>query len=351
MNIQPEENHREGKPQGDPESETASPGASSLPKLLFSLFAWVCVLASFYFIATNWPGNDQFAIMFEEGKWRAYFWLAGMLGCAQVLRGARWALLLSSQKVFHWRSVIPIHGWYFLVLAFSPMRSGDLGRVLWAKSQGVSGFWATGTVIVERIFDMLVLFSLLSLMLIVSPLASATLVNAAFLWMVVVIVIYLLLTLYAEKGANFVELRFGETATSWPTFLSTLFFRVIRLFHGMSVIKTVKINISSMLLTVGIWLLVVGGYYFFLNALMPEVTFASVVAVIVFVALSSFIGVAPGNIGIYEMATLLALKSFGIEPDNALASAIWVHLASISVLLVYGLICRVILYRMGTRTI
>ena len=152
MNSKPEENHTGDKPEDDRENGATSSDGSSLPKLLFSLFAWVCVLASVYFIASNWPGNDQFAIMFEEGRWRAYFWLAGLLGCAQLLRGVRWALLLSSEKAFHWRSVVPIHGWYFLVLAFSPMRSGDLGRVLWAKSQGVSGFWATGTVIVERIF-------------------------------------------------------------------------------------------------------------------------------------------------------------------------------------------------------
>ena len=67
---------------------------------------------------------------------------------------------------------------------------------------------------------------------------------------------------------------------------------------------------------------------------MPEVIFASVVAVIVFIALSSFIGVAPGNMGIYgngrsscaekfwhragQRLGLRHLGSFGVYLDPAL---------------------------------
>ena len=116
--------------------------------------------------------------------------------------------------------------------------------------------------------------------------------------------------------------------------------RVQHFSNGISALRHVRVLFPTLGLTVLIWLMLGYGFYIYLKAFFPYIPASAAAVVLLCVNLSGIVWVAPGNLGIYEMAAVLALRSFELPLSEAIVAAAGLHFVVFCSALVSGLVCR-----------
>ena len=243
------------------------------------------------------------------------------------LGGWRWQFLLrpkgkvSLPRIFK----LQIVAQYANIVA--PARLGEAVRaVMVSKDDKLPMGYSFGTVVIERIFDLFIL----TLMWLILPLVVFVEHGAARIGSAVLFCVFLAVFIFfvvnkphlfwnlAQKLSWFIPKKYSENFSEFAksgmeSFQLFVRWRDVGLILGF-----------SMLLFAGQAL----GAFFMFFAFDLKLTFMAALVVIMLIKIGYIPPSAPGKIGVYEYAVVVALAVFGISRDAALGYAIVLHVVS-----------------------
>ncbi|MCX2573438.1 lysylphosphatidylglycerol synthase transmembrane domain-containing protein [Pedobacter sandarakinus] len=270
-----------------------------------------------------------------------YFWIivsAFMVWVAHVLRALRWQMLYRSihYDVSFWNVYHAVIIGYLANLALP--RFGEIGRCTSVhKTDRVPMFAAIGTVITERLFDVLVLlatglavvvfqYNIVYQFLYQSIYVKLwqKLINLNFLWL---LAIGAIVALSIAFGIYIVRKKVGRK----------LLRVLVGLRQGFGSYHKLKQKQLFIAYTLGIWVAYLLSMYFCFLAILPtqNLGLAAAFTALVF---SGFAMAAPvqGGIGVFHWMVAQALALYGVVFKDALAYATIIHSSQVLLILILG---------------
>ena len=208
----------------------------------------------------------------------------------------------------------------YLLNNLLPWRLGELGRaVLLGRHPGLSPTIVLASIAVERLYDMTLAVSLLLIMWAFVPQAG-WMRQAAWLGGLVIAMAGLgvWLVLRRPELLRRVVARFPGLGSNWVTILDHLHL-------GLSAFRTFGSLMSSFGWMAFGWFLAALQYWLVLRAFFPSPGWSWAPFTLSITLLGVAVPSAPGYIGVFEGAAVLALGLFGVEPGSAFAFAVTLH--------------------------
>jgi uncharacterized protein (TIRG00374 family) len=273
----------------------------------------------------------------RKAQWGETFWACILMALMQVLRALRWGVILRPlARIAAW-PLFAVSNVGFLAIVALPARLGELVRpYLIAKKSPLSMSAALGTILVERVIDMLsvLLIGLSVLLLIPVP---PWLVRATGLLAGGTLLLALLLFLLIRRPS--LTQRLMASLARWlPERYRPRARRLGDHFlAGFQVLSAPRLFFSVMGLSLAIWLVDVYIIQLLLRAFGWQLPVSAPFVVMLVLIAGIAIPTAPGFVGNWHYCCILALGLFGIPKAEALPFAVLYHALSVSVILVLGL--------------
>ncbi|RJX44616.1 hypothetical protein DM826_03100 [Halonotius aquaticus] len=252
-----------------------------------------------------------------------------------VFRTWRWRVLLRASghlasRANAFRCIMS--GW--LVNSLIPARAGDVLRGYALKTtEGTPFSVAVGTIVIERVLDMLVLGLLMTVVASFYLRSQQTIYLAlgAFLIGVVLLIGLIIIYLVGDRLSDLLADHVAGVSNSIKTVRQAL--------------KRVSGNPFALALAAAIslpvWMIEVTTIYFAAKAVGITLSFVPTVTAGVSAFVSQAVPVTPGGLGTYEAAITSILVLFDIESSTGTALALVDHFTRLSVIYVIGLITTV----------
>jgi uncharacterized protein (TIRG00374 family) len=254
----------------------------------------------------------------------------------QWLRSYRWGVMLQPMEKIDQLSLFSVTSVGFLAIASIPARIGELARpYLISKRSSIKMSSALGTILVERIFDSFTVLTFAIIILFFTDLPP---------WMIKSSIIFFLLALVMFCFIIFLILRRDAALKLINGILSKLpgkfAHKIDELIHhfidGFQIITNIKLFLYLFFLSALIWLVDVLAIYMLLESfgfgLPVMASFVLMIILIVGIAIPT----APGYIGNWHFACVLALSLFGLAKAEALSFALVYHFLSMIIVVVLG---------------
>jgi uncharacterized protein (TIRG00374 family) len=261
-----------------------------------------------------------------------YTWLLpGVLVyfCAVVVRTWRWHYLLKPLKAVSIRSLFPVVVIGYMGNNIYPARAGELLRAYVLKrNEQVSASASLATVIVERIFDGLVMLLFVFVTLPSAPFlpdALRSIVVFGSLIFFSALIVFLFLAARPVLAARIynplidraLPHRFRERARGLLT----------RFMSGLASLRDFRSVLMVFFTSILIWLLETVKYWFVMHAFSFEVSFFALMLMNGVVNLATTLPAAPGYIGTFDAPGIAILVAFGVDATLAAGYTLVLHAA------------------------
>ncbi|HEX8991446.1 MAG TPA: lysylphosphatidylglycerol synthase transmembrane domain-containing protein [Anaerolineales bacterium] len=298
---------------------------------------WVGVLISVLFIWLALRGLplDQFWSAVQSAD---YWWLVpgvAVYFVAVWVRAWRWHYLLRPIKSIPTQTVFPITTIGYMGNNVYPARAGEVLRaVILKRREGVSISASLATIVVERIFDGVVMLGFVFVNL---PELARLTANSGFVGNIQevavigtavflgALAVFLLAAMFpavtVRAGGWFIERLLPERLRPRVTAL------MHRFLDGLASLRS-PLNILMVFLTsVIIWLLETGKYWFVMHAFHFQVSFFALMLMNGIVNLATTIPSAPGYIGTFDAPGIAVLTAYGVPQAIAAGYTLVLHVA------------------------
>ena len=223
-----------------------------------------------------------------------------------------------------------------------PFRAGDAARIVALRSfGGPSRVETAGTVVLERVFDVLALLLLLFVM--VPWLPEVTWIRAAGTLAIVlslaVAAAIVILRIYGERAVRVILRPFGRL----PFLSSARVEAAVRnLTQGVIALRSTRLGLLAFSLTVVSWIVL--GMSFWLLTLGFDFGLSPTAGLLIVIAtgLSHLLPSAPAGVGVFEAAAIVALAAYGVPQTPALSYALVAHALNILPFVLAGLLVVVL---------
>jgi glycosyltransferase 2 family protein len=298
---------------------------------------WVGVLISIVFIWLALRGLrlEQF---WDSVKQANYIWLIPGIGVYFIgvwVRAWRWHYLLGPIKKIPTQTMFPITTIGYMGNNIYPARAGEVLRaVILKRKEGVSVSASLATIIVERIFDGVVMLAFVFVNL--PELAKLTdasglvgnIQQVAILGTGVFIgalAIFLLAAMFPQRAA---KLAFWFIFRLVPKRLHERILGLMNTFlDGLASLRS-PFNVLMVFFTsILIWLLETGKYWFVMHAFNFSVSFFALMLMNGIVNLATTIPSAPGYIGTFDAPGIAVLTAYGVDHSVAAGYTLVLHVA------------------------
>jgi len=291
-------------------------------------------------------------LVFEKIRGANYLLIsfgAGLSLLVYLLRALRWKFLLMPLKKSHLSNLFSTTVIGFMVNSLIPGRLGEIVRpYLLGQKEGLSKTAAFATIIVERVFDLIIILVLFSLYLLLAPAlpyrsseASVTLSQvewSGLISAIAAVAIIALLLLWHMKTALF--LKGAEKLFSFlPARFSQVLLRGINSFaQGLAVLRGKGLLFMVVVYSFVHWLTVCFGMWVILAAFNIEVPFYLTFFILIFAATGAAIP-TPAGVGAFHKAVQIVLVSFlGIDNDLAVGTSIVMHAVTFAPVTLLGVV-------------
>jgi glycosyltransferase 2 family protein len=262
----------------------------------------------------------------------------GLLALAFFLRIVRWRCLFSPRTrpgMLPATEALIIGQFLNSVL---PFRAGDAARIVVLRPLGGPGRVETaGTVVIERVFDVLALLLLLFVLLPVVP--EVTWLRAAGVLVIVLLlalaVAVVVLRVYGERAVGF----FLRPLARLP-FLSEARVEaaIQNMTAGVIALRSGRIGLVAFFWTLVSWLVLGASFWCLMLGFDFGLSPVAGLLVVIATGLSHLLPSAPAAVGVFEAAAVVALGAYGIPQTQALSYALVVHALNVIPFLLAGLL-------------
>ncbi|NIQ89467.1 MAG: flippase-like domain-containing protein, partial [Deltaproteobacteria bacterium] len=236
---------------------------------------------------------------------------------------------------FSQRLLLPVTCIGFLFVWILPARLGELARpYLLSQNSKVDLSPAMGSVVLERLIDSVFLVVLLAICL--PALQLPSLILSSFKGFVFILLTAVLLVLLGSLP-GFRERFFQVASRILPASLSDFLTRIAETFYsGMQAVTSLKSLLVILALTSVIWAASLVSLLILFRSMDLPLGLLAGITVLVLTCIGIALPAAPGFIGNYHYACVVALGLFGVGKDIALAYAILLHFLTLAVLVILG---------------
>ncbi len=260
-----------------------------------------------------------------------------VLAFALWLRVLRWWVLFDESSRPSLRSVghAAFVGYFFNNIL--PARAGEAARVFALHSKARTPRAETvGTVVIERVFDLLALLFLLfasyPLLPEISWLRAAALFGLAVVTALVVLI--------------FVLVRYDDRAVRWllsplrrlPAAREHVEPAVLNATRGLVALREPRVALRGMALTIASWVALGFSFWILMAAFDLDLPVVAGMLVVIAINLSLVLPSSPAALGVFEAATVVALRAFDVPQAEALSYALVLHLLNFVPFLVIGVV-------------
>ena len=277
------------------------------------------------------------------------FALSVPLGAAHFLtRALRWKYLLAPEKKgIRYGNLVAGNAVGFTVSVLFPGRVGEVVKPLYvARKEKIRPGYAVGTIVVERVFDMFTMCSLLALFLLARPLyadrlpLSAEALGSLAFWgkvgaAVSVGILAVIMALYflRDKAVAFVARLLRRAPEK-------IAHKVLTLLHefmaGLRCFRSIGSLGLLFLLSLLVWLGIVVYYWVFIMAYRVPAPFVLVIPYVFLTGIGASIP-TPGMVGGYDYFSKLGLTLlFGLDASRAVALTLVSHASQVVVTCLIG---------------
>ena len=309
---------------------------------------WLGVALSAVFLYLAFRKVD-FSLVWQYLKQAQWSWV--LLGLAVyffgvLLRAWRWQILLNPLKRLPIRRLFPVVAIGYMGNNIYPARAGEVLRSVLLKSKDqvdISGSLAT--IVVERLFDAIVILGLVLLnlrQLSAMPAASewvgsiqkgAIIGGIVFLLLLLVFLAMVFFPVQTQKLSAWVINRMIPSR-----FRASLNGIVARFITGLSSLRSPLETLKVLLLSIAIWTCETGLYWGVMRALGLDLSFMTLMLLNGVVNLVLLVPAAPGGLGTFDAACKAMLVLFGIGSELALGytlllrAALWLPITVLGAL-------------------
>jgi len=298
---------------------------------------WLGLAISLFFVYIAVRGLDLSAF-WQTVKTARYWWLIPGVAVYMIAvwaRAWRWHYLLRPVKQIPTNKMFPIVCIGYMGNNIYPARAGEVLRaVILKRKEGVSVSASLATVIVERIFDGVVMLAFVFLNLpelarinsasgFVGDIQSLTVWGAVIF--AVALAVFLLAAMFPHATMR-VGLWFIYHLT--PRRLHEKIIGVMNKFlDGLASLRS-PLNVLMVFLTSAvIWLLETGKYWFVMHAFDFHVSFFALMLMNGIVNLATTIPSAPGYVGTFDTPGIAVLQAYGVDKATATGYTLVLHIA------------------------
>lgn len=254
-------------------------------------------------------------------------------------RVVRWKYLLLPAKNIGLASLFSATMIGFMANNLLPARMGELIKVYFiGKRENISKSLSMATVILERVFDVLIILIFLVLLLIISPFPQWVDKAGYIVTGVLGTVIFLLFML--KFKADYSLIVSNKIFYFLPDKITIRINKILKSFiAGLNVLGTPKYILLIIIYSFLAWIASGIMIYFVLLAFNINLPLYASFFVLVVVSLGIAIPSSPGFIGTYHFFCIVALSVFGVSKDIAGSFSIFFHALGYIPLTLTGLIC------------
>jgi glycosyltransferase 2 family protein len=296
-------------------------------RAFYSALPWAGLLVSalFAYLAVR---NVRFGDVWQALRSSNYWWLVpafAMLAMTVYIRALRWRFLFAPETRPATRAVLRalLIGYFFNSIL--PARAGEAARVLALKPrEGSSRAETAATVVVERVYDVLILLLLLFVTVPWLPrvtwLSGAIVLEVALAAAIAIAIV--LLAVYETRPVH-AALR----PLAWLPFLSAERVRHLgeNLGHGLAALRQPKLVLAAVFWTTLSWLALGLSTWFVLIGFHLGLSPVAGLLVVITTNLAMVLPSSPSAVGVYEAATLVALRTYQISDSRGLSCALVIH--------------------------
>ncbi len=261
-----------------------------------------------------------------------------MVISAHYLKSLRWGFILKSLAEYsQWRLFI-ISSIGFMAINILPARLGEFARPYLVKKTKHVGMSSTiATIVVERIFDMLSITAIIAVVLLNINLPSAILKGAFTFIGIGFGALVFIIALFVKR--DYIFKNIDSILKILPDKFSEFVKKLLKSFiEGLEILPDIKKVLVVALLSGVIWMLGCFSAYLLLAAFDFELPLIASFTVLALIALGVMLPAAPGFVGTFHYACILALSLFGVSKANALSFAIVLHFLHLMPVVIIGLI-------------
>jgi uncharacterized protein (TIRG00374 family) len=269
-------------------------------------------------------------------------WLAALF-----IRPVRLLILLGAVSPEVKRQYWPTWSASLIAMAMNsvvPMRAGDMTMAfVLRQGLGVPTARAFSAMLVDRFFDFTTVIVIFVAALAMAPTVVPWAADLSVTLLAALAVLVVGLWLAVGLRRQWLDLFDRLLSALVPRSGEHLRAQVRELFTGVAVVDGLGTMAAVLLLSIGLWGVIIFSYWYGASAVWPSVSFAAAAFAAGAVALSFVVPLAPGGFGVFHAAVVLALSLFGVPAEPALAFAIVAHvfqLGSVLVLAVVAVICQ-----------
>ena len=293
------------------------------------LVAVVGILISvvFLLIAFRNLRPDQVLSHLQEANGGLLLLAAGWYFSAVTVISLRWRFLLKAIQPLALRHLIPLVCIGYAGNNIYPFRGGEVLRtVLLQRQYGVAFARGMTTVVVERVFDGLVMLSFILLPLLVLDIPSPEVRTVASFGAPIFLIALLLFFVLAARP-DVLRRLFKRFSRLLPTNLHfTLGGMVEDVITGLNGLRTPLDLAGAVICSYLSWGLEASVYWIVARAFNLEVGYLTMLLVVGAVNLAGLIPASPGQFGVFEAFASIVLVAAGIGDARALAFALTVHM-------------------------
>jgi uncharacterized protein (TIRG00374 family) len=268
-----------------------------------------------------------------------FWWLIPALvafGLGNAARALRWRALFVPVRRPPFRTTLNAMMIGYLYNNILPARAGEAARVLVLTQRSSSPpVEIAGTVILERVYDvgalLLIFFAAEPWLPRVKWFEAAAIVAIVLAAAIAAIVVAL-----AVYGDRPLRVLLGPLRRLSPITEERLEHVANQLVHGLSGLRRWRVALETFAWTVAAWMLSMVCALFVTFAFHLHLSFAAPVLVMVAIGLGMILPSAPAAVGVFEGATLIALRAFHVSASTALPYAVVLHLVNFVPFLVVG---------------
>jgi glycosyltransferase 2 family protein len=268
-------------------------------------------------------GEMRDAITRAEDRWLVAS--LAVLVLAIALRALRWQYLFPARNRPGYRAVSTalLIGYFFNSVL--PARAGEAARVVAiGRLEPVSRMTAAGTVVVERVYDFLVVGLLLLILVPWLPRVTWLPQTLSFLAALVIVIAGVVIVL-RRLGDRPARLLLSPLQKFSLVSAPRLDLAATNLTAAFTTARTPRPAALGLAVGLASWLLFGFSFWLVMRAFDLGLPFGAGLLVAIATALGAVIPSGPAGLGVFEAATVVALSAYGVSGTEALTYAVVLH--------------------------
>ncbi|MDI6742156.1 MAG: lysylphosphatidylglycerol synthase transmembrane domain-containing protein [Smithella sp.] len=254
----------------------------------------------------------------------------------QWLRSYRWGVILQPMEKIDQVSLFSVTSVGFMAIAAIPARIGELARpYLISRRSSIKMSSALGTVLVERVLDAFSVLLIAIAVLFFTDLPSFIIKSGIIFFLIALLMLFFIvfLILRREKALRLINIILSHLPGKFANKVDELIHHFI---DGLKIIVNINSLLYLFFLSMFIWLVDVAAIYTLFLAFGFDLPLMASFVLMIFLIVGIAIPTAPGYIGTWHLACVLALNLFGLPKAEALSFAIVYHFLSMIIVVVLG---------------